>query len=71
MKKLWKVTVNQWGWDRPKTLYAESREDAEKTAEKYPASDPVEYAGVFNDLKADFLLGHIDQFEYEERGGKF
>ena len=52
MTKLWKVVVNNWGWDEPRTLYFYSRADAEKAVEKYPASDRVQYAGRFNDLKA-------------------
>lgn len=54
--KLWKVRVNQWGWDSPKTYYAASRKDAEAIALKYPASDPVTYAGNFSQDKAEWLL---------------
>lgn len=28
MKKLWKVTVNEFGWRSPKTFYFESYKDA-------------------------------------------
>ena len=45
MKKLWKVKVNNWGWDAPRTIYTESREEAEALYNKYPAADKVEYAG--------------------------
>lgn len=63
--KLWKVTVNQWGWDSPKTYYAKSREAAEKTGSKYPASDSVKYAGNYSDEKAEWLLSDsIQPFEY-------
>ena len=54
--KLWKVTVNQWGWDRPKTYYAKSRDDAEKIAKEYPASDAVKYAGNFSEDKSEWLM---------------
>lgn len=64
MKKLWEVTVNQWGWDSPKTYYATSRKDAEAIAKKYPASDPVRYSGNYSDDKAEWLLsGSIQTFE--------
>lgn len=65
MKKLWKVVVNQFGWDRPKAYYATSKKDAVAIAEKYPASDPVEYAGNYSDDKAEWLLsGSIQPFEH-------
>ena len=54
--KLWKVKVNNWGCDTPKTIYAKTREDAEKIAAEYPAAGAVEYAGNFADLKAEWLL---------------
>lgn len=60
MKKLWKVTVNDWGWDHPVTLYALSRTEAEELANKYPASDPVQYAGNFSPAAASKLLGCDD-----------
>lgn len=56
--KLWKVKANDWGWDRPITIYAKSREEAERIADKYPASDPVEYAGNYKDENAKILLGY-------------
>lgn len=52
MKKMWKVTVNGWGWDCPRTYFAESREEAQRVSEKHPASDGVEYAGRFTDEHA-------------------
>ena len=52
MKKMWKVTVNGWGWDMPMTYFAESREEAQRVSEKHPASDGVEYAGRFTDENA-------------------
>ena len=64
MKKLWKVRVNQWGWDSPKTYYAESREAAAAIGEKFPASDNVEYAGNFTDAQAAWLLDVDDIFEF-------
>ena len=63
--KLWEVTVNQWGWDRPKTFYAPSRADAQKIADKYPASDPVKYAGNYSDDKAQWLMSDSIQ-TYED-----
>ena len=41
MKKMWKVTVNGWGWDMPMTYFAESREEAQRVSEKHPASDGI------------------------------
>lgn len=64
MKKLWKVSVNNWGWDRPRTKYFESRDEAEKYADKFPASDNVEYAGRFTDANADILTGKYNPYEY-------
>ena len=52
MKKLWKVTVNRFGWNYPKTFYVNSRENAEKLSENYDCADPVLYAGNFTDDKA-------------------
>ena len=56
MKKLWSVKVNDWGWSSPKTIYADSRAAAEQIASRYPASDPVQYAGNFSAARADRLL---------------
>ena len=56
MKKLWKVEVNNWGWDEPCVLYAESREAAKEIANKYPVSDDVRYAGNFTEANACELL---------------
>lgn len=56
MTKLWSVTVNDWGWDQPKTIYAPSREEAERAAARFECSDPVEYAGNFSDRNAAVLL---------------
>lgn len=56
MKKLWKVAVNNWGWNSPRTFYAESREAAAEIGEKFPASDGAEYAGNFTDENAAQLL---------------
>lgn len=55
MIKLWKVTVNNWGWDCPRTYYFRSRKEAEQFAQRFPASDPVQYAGRFTANKAAFL----------------
>lgn len=71
MMKLWKARVNAWGWDHPCTIYAESREEAERLSSQYPAASSVEYAGRFRDLYAEWLLGKISQSEYEEKGGKW
>lgn len=71
MKKLWKVTVNQWGWDSPQTFYYESREEAEKDSAKYPASDGVEYAGQFTNIKADLMTGKLHDWDvYRDAEGK-
>ena len=61
MKKLWKVTVNNWGWNAPKTLYFATKEEAQKMAKTYPAHDDIEYAGNFSDKKADRLLGNSEE----------
>ena len=63
MKKLWSVTVNGWGWLEPRTYYYESREEAERDAAKYPAHDPVKYAGRFNVKKADVLTGEASPWD--------
>lgn len=55
--KLWKVRVNNWGWDRPCTMYARSRREAEEIADKYSAADDVQYAGNFTEANARELLG--------------
>lgn len=55
MTKLWKVTVNNWGWDQAKVLYFESRQEAEQAYTAYPAADPVKYAGNFTDEHAEQL----------------
>lgn len=64
MVKLWKVKVNNWGWDYPATIYTKSREDAEKESEKYPVSDRVEYAGMFTEEKAKRMLSRDPMEEY-------
>lgn len=56
MVKLWKVRVNNWGWNESRTYYAESREGAEAIAEEYPAHDSVQYAGMYTDESADAKL---------------
>jgi len=58
MKKLWKTTVNNYGWNNPRTLYAETRQDAERLLNRYPAGDPVKYAGCYSDSKAAELLDY-------------
>lgn len=52
MKKLYKVTVNNFGWDSAKTLYFETKEAAQAAYEKYPAADRVQYAGRFSETRA-------------------
>lgn len=54
--KLWKVTVNNWGWDNPRTYYFKAKDEAQEFSNKYPASDGVEYAGNFTDKNAKRLL---------------
>ena len=61
--KLWKVTVNNWGWDAPKTLYFKNREDAAAAHDKYPAADNVEYAGMFSADHAEKLCGNVSQWD--------
>lgn len=64
MKKLWKVTVNEFGWKSPKTLYFESYEAARKEWALHTAADDVKYAGCFTDEHAHFLLSDfVDQNE--------
>ena len=57
MTNLWKVTVNNWGWDRPMTYHFRTRKEAQEASNRYPASDGVEYAGNFTDMNAKRLLG--------------
>lgn len=54
--KLWKVTVNNWGWNKPCTLYFTSKNEAEEARCHYPAADDVEYAGNFSDVNAILKL---------------
>ena len=63
MKKLWKVTVNDLGWDHPQTEYFETKEEAEAYADKFPASDKVKYAGRFTDRNADIITGKYNPYE--------
>ena len=60
MKKLWKVTVNEFGWRSPETLYFESWEDARKAWAEHTAADDVEYAGRFFDKHAACLLADAE-----------
>lgn len=57
MTKLYKVTVNNFGWDRPATYFFRTKKEAEEFAEKYPASDKVKYAGRFKEENAKIYLG--------------
>lgn len=59
MKKLWKVTVNEFCWRSPMTLYFETYEDARKTWAEHTAADDVKYAGCFTDEHAHFLLSNL------------
>ena len=61
MTKLWKTEVNNWGWDSPRTLYARSREEAEKIGRKFPAGGSVKYAGSFDDENADKLVKYTER----------
>lgn len=54
--KLWKVTVNDWGWNNTRTIYCRSKEQAKKIQEEYPANDGIEYAGMFTEDHARHLL---------------
>lgn len=58
--KLWKVTVNNWGWDRPRTLYFRDKETAAIFADRFPAADPVIYAGNYSDDAALHNLEYTD-----------
>ena len=60
MKKLWKVTVNEFSWRSPETLYFESYEDARKAWAEHTAADDVEYAGRFSDKHAAYLLSDAE-----------
>jgi hypothetical protein len=60
MKKLYKVTVNNFGWDSTKTLYFETKEAAQAAYEKYPAADRVQYAGRFSATRAAELTRSED-----------
>ena len=62
--KLWKVKVNNFGWNAPSVIYASSREEAEEIYRKYPAADRVEYAGNFAEPKAKRLLGKEEKEEF-------
>ena len=55
LKKLYKVTVNNYGWDAPKILYFYTKEEAQAAHDKYPAADTVQYAGRFAAKRADEL----------------
>ena len=54
--KLWKVRVNNFGWNSTRTFFAASRKACEEIANKFPASDDVEYAGNFSEANAEELL---------------
>ena len=60
MKKLYKVTVNNFGWDSARTLYFETKEAAQAAYEKYPAADRVQYAGRFSEARAAELTRSED-----------
>ena len=54
--KLWSVVVNNWNWDYPKKIYGKSKEDCERLASTFPASDPVKYAGMYTKDNATKLI---------------
>lgn len=58
--KLWKVTVNNWGWDRPKTLYFRDKIIASSVSVIFPASDHVVYAGNCREDEALTKLDYTD-----------
>lgn len=60
MIKLWSVKVNG-NWDKPQTLFFESKEEANTISSKYECHDKVCYAGNFSDKNAKELL---DQTSY-------
>lgn len=55
--KLWKVQVNNWGWDAPRTFFFSSREEAVAFSDQFPAADGVEYAGLYTETNAKRMLG--------------
>lgn len=63
MTKLYKITVSAWGRSAPKTIYATSKEAAEKIAARYPASDPVQYAERYTDSNAKKILAQFGEEE--------
>lgn len=63
MKKLWKVTVRDFGCRSSKTLFFDSHDSALRVWADYPVADPVKYAGRFTDDHAAFLLAdHATQY---------
>ena len=58
--KLWKVTVNAWGWDQPRILYFRDKSVASIFAARFPASDPVVYAGKYTEAKAAAKLEYTE-----------
>lgn len=60
MTKLYKIIVNNWGWTAPKYLYAETKEEATKIYNRFPAADSIAYAGRFTDNNAKFLLKYTN-----------
>ncbi len=63
--KLWTATVNQFGWDRPRTTYHTSKAAAEEQLAKYPAGE-VSYAGMFGAAKAEYLINDPPDYTFEE-----
>lgn len=64
--KLWKTTVNGWGWDRPLDIYGPSRDAVIKKAEKYPAWDRVQYAGAFTPERAALILNPATVYKMDQ-----
>lgn len=59
-RKLYKVTANNYGWDSARTLYFETKEEAQAAYEKHPAADRVQYVGRFSDARVAELTRSED-----------
>lgn len=66
MTKIWKVTVNNWGWDNARTYYYKTRKEAQQMHDRMPAADPVEYAGLYTDANARKLLDDGDAYGWSD-----
>ena len=60
--KLWKIDVNNWGWNDSKEFYFESKAAAEKALKAFPAGN-AKYAGNFTTENALELLSIWDEYD--------